>query len=72
MGKFGPLCIAFILRLCNVNVFKEDNYTGCDPLLSSLIFTIALFIALTKIDLYPECFRKLRGFPNALWNVPIN
>lgn len=72
MGNFVPLCMAFILRLCNVNIFKEDNYAGCDPLISSLIFLIALFIALANTCLFPDTFRKLRGCPYALWNVLYN
>lgn len=69
MGKIVPVLLALILKLCDVNLFKEESNTGCEPLISSLIFLISLSIMLLKMNLYPEAFRKLRGFFGAFWDV---
>lgn len=69
MGEFVPILMAFIFKLCDINIFKEESNAGCEPLVSSLIFSVALLIILLKLRLYPDSFRKLKGLPSLLWNV---
>lgn len=69
MGKIIPVTVAFLLKLFNIHIFKEDKSQGCEPLISSLIFLVALFIFFTKLRFYPDSFRKLTGIYAIIWDV---
>ncbi|XP_017776883.1 PREDICTED: uncharacterized protein LOC108562896 [Nicrophorus vespilloides] len=59
MGYFAPTFLAFILNSCGIYIFHESTKPGCEPLVSCLIFLVAVFLLLWDMRLFPSSLRKL-------------
>ncbi|XP_022901024.1 uncharacterized protein [Onthophagus taurus] len=58
MGRCGPVFLAFLLSCFGINIFIKER-SGCEPLISSLIFLTSIMVVLWQLRLYPASFRKL-------------